>query len=418
MAVVAQDSSRHFPEGACNVTIPKVKGVRNQLLQNITPIVERSIRKGLYPGAVVLAAHNGHVIYRGVFGNRRILPNKAPMTFDTIFDLASLTKAVITTTAIMQLVERGKLDLDSPISHYWPKFAANGKGNITVRELLTHTSGLPADITLLKADQSQSEDNEINLGKKRVLNAAEHTQLINPPGKVFTYSDVNFIALGHLVEIISDENLDDYARNHIIKPLGLTRTFFLPPPDLKDKIAPTEVIKGKLRWGEVHDDNVRIMGGVSGMAGLFSTAKDLGIFAQCLLNGGRIPSSDGQKSSRHLLGPLSIIKMSSPQTPKFMTDIHGLGWDIDTRYSNRGVLFPTHSFGHTGWTGTSIWIDPTTQTWFVILTSRAHPSVPPVNQLIYDRKIIANIIASSITDIPIVKIKNTGDGELARAYKY
>lgn len=417
--VQAEDASRHFPKGVHDVEIPEVHGVRTSLLQNIAPIVEHSIKTGLYPGAVILASHHGHIIYRGVFGSRRIVPDKAPMTFNTIFDIASLTKVLVTTTAIMQLVEKGKIDLDSPVGNYWPAFNHHGKDIITVRQLLTHTSGLPAEVNFVKSNQPTTDSKQDSLpadGKTRALKGVEQQALVNTPGTVFKYSDVNFVALGRLVEIISGEQLDEYAEAHIFQPLGLRHTFYSPSEELKNEIAPTQIVDGKLRWGTVHDDTVYLMGGVAGMAGVFSTAADLGTFAQCLLNGGRIHSHNHQKKARYLLGPLTIYKMTSPQTPRQMTDIHGLGWDIDTRYSNRGVLFPIKSFGHTGFTGTSLWIDPTTQTWLVILTSRTHPTPATVNPLIYDRKAIANIIAGSLTDVPSKHLNNTGNGELARAF--
>lgn len=404
VSVSQAQSTRHFPSGMRDIFIPEVIGVRNNLLQNIAPIVERSINKGLYPGAVIIAAHRGNVIYRGVFGNQRILPNVIPMKANTIFDVASLTKVVVTTTSVMQLVERGKLDLDAPVGHYWPAFNHSGKENVTIRELLTHTSGLPADLTFAKSDHPS---------KISAIKGVEHQALLHPPGTVFKYSDVNFVALGHLVEIISGESLDDYSKNHIFKPLGMKRTFYLPPFEFKREIAPTEIIEGKLRWGEVHDATAYLMGGVSGMSGLFSDAQDLGIFAQCLLNGGRIPGTE----KKYLLGPLTIAKMTTPQTPLYMADIHGLGWDIDSKYSNRGVLFTVNSYGHTGFTGTSMWLDTTTQTWLIILTSRTHPSPAHDNPLIQDRKAIANIVAASITDVPLINLKNTEKGELTRAYK-
>ncbi|MBA2654895.1 MAG: beta-lactamase family protein [Gammaproteobacteria bacterium] len=412
---IADNAPRHFPPGTHKIFISDISGVRSKLLEKIAPIVEKSIDQGLYPGAVILASHRGHIIYRGVFGNRSIIPTVEPMTFRTIFDVASLTKPVVTTTAIMQLVEQGKLDIDLPVGCYWPAFSHNGKQGITTRELLTHTSGLAPDLTFTENIQGKISE----FGENDVYSRVEQQHLTHPPGTVFIYSDINFIALGHLVEIISHEPLNDYATKHIFQPLDMDRSFYRPPAQYKNEIAPTQMISGKLRWGQVHDDTVYFMGGVSGMAGLFSDAADLGRFAQCLVNGGRLSSGD-KSNSKYLLGPLTILKMITPQTPANMADIHGLGWDIDTRYSNRGILFPINSYGHTGWTGTSLWIDPNTETWLVILTSRTHPSPAPVNPLIHDRKAIANIIAGSIVDISIKnnlkKMTNTGKGELTRAY--
>lgn len=400
--------SRHFPRGTHEVFIAKTTGIRTELLQNIAPVIETSIAEGNYPGAVVLIGHQGNIIYRGVFGSRRILPDVAPMQFDTLFDIASLTKVVATTPAIMQLIEQGKVDIDAPVAHYWPEFANKGKANITIRELLTHTSGLPPEIPNLPDQSNESE----------TLTKITKLELQQPPGKSFIYSDVNFIVLAYLVEKISKQSFDDYVRVNIFKPLNMQNTFFLPSLKLRDHIAPTEYTDKLQRWGEVQDPTAHALGGVSGNAGVFSNANDLGIYAQALLDGGKLPREyvQGSKKLNYFLGPLAISKMTTRQTPDSMLDSRGLGWDIDSRYSNRGILFPLNSFGHTGWTGTSLWIDPGTQTWVVILTSRAHPVPAKKNQLVEDRRIIANIISASMIDVPNISLNNTGKGELDRAY--
>lgn len=390
-----------FPPGTQDVQIPTVNGVRADLLQNITSLVERSIAGDHYPGAVILVFHHGQLIYRGVFGNRRILPDIAPMSFDTIFDLASLTKVVATTPAVMQLVERGKIDLDAPVAQYWPEFAAHGKENMTIRELLTHTTGFPPDISLPEQ------------GEHAALKEIEKLKLAGTPGKEFVYSDLDFIVLGHVVEIITQQPFSQYVRNHIFKPLGMTDTGFLPSMQLRDRIAPTDFIDNKLRWGRVNDPSAYAMGGVAGNAGLFSTASDLNLYAQCLLNNGRIGKNGNGK---YLLGPLTILKMTSPQTPIRENNIRGLGWDLDSEYSNRGELLPIGSYGHTGWTGTALWIDPSTQTSIIILTSRTHPHDNNSRQIIEDRRSIANIVAGSLTDVTPGNQNNTGKGELERAY--
>lgn len=400
-------ASPNFPPGTQSITIPNVNGVRSDLLKNITSVVEHSITEGNYPGAVIVAGHHGHIIYRGVFGNRRILPNIAPMRFDTIFDLASLTKVVATTPAIMQLVEQGKLNIDAPVKQYWPEFANNGKENITIRELLTHTAGLPADITM------------VTHGETAAIHQIENLKPQHTPGTDFLYSDVDFIILAYLVEIITHERFDQYVQNHLFKPLGMNHTFFLPSNQLQDRIAPTEIINGKLHWGEVHDPTAYAMGGISGNAGLFSDATDLAIYSQWLLDGGRLPRNihHNEKKSQYILGPLTILKMITPQTTHDSKEVRGLGWDIDSYLSNRGILFPINSFGHTGWTGTSIWIDPSTRTWVIILTSRTHPALLNNNKISRDRKTIANIVAASITDISPFSLQNTYESELNRAYK-
>ncbi|MES2217814.1 MAG: serine hydrolase domain-containing protein [Pseudomonadota bacterium] len=401
-------SPRHFPAGTKEVYIATQTGVRSDLLHNIAPIVESSIAAGEYPGAVILVTHRGKIIYRGVFGNRRIMPSVAAMHFNTLFDIASLTKVVATAPAIMQLVEESKLDLDAPVAHYWPAFAQNGKSAITVRELLTHTSGLEPDLP--------TEDNQV-LGATEIYKQIENLKPKFPIGNVFVYSDINFIALGYLVERITHESLPLYTQQHIFKLIGMKDTTYLPAEKLQDRIAPTEVIRDKLRWGEVFDPTTYSMNGVSGAAGVFSDAGDINLYLQCLLNGGRAASGAKNKNMNYILGPLTILKMTTPQTRPELVEVRGLGWDIDSPYANRGVLFPINSFGHTGYTGTSVWVDPVTQTSIIILTSRTHPKPALFNKLINDRREIANIVAASITDVKTAMQSNTGAGELSRAYR-
>jgi len=431
----AQSSSgRHFPAGTRQVEIPAVKGIDGRLLTGIAPMIERAIADGEFPGAVILAAHRGHVIYSGVFGSRSILPSPEPMRFDTLFDLASLTKVVATTPAIMQLLEQGQLRLDAPVARYWPDFAAHGKGVLTIRELMTHFSGLPPDIptpVLLKLlhlppthfpgwPPEQNVDVPWK-GLPAALRLVEQAQLINSPGSKFVYSDINFIVLGYLVQRLSGETLDAYDARHIFGPLGMTDTMFNPPASLRSRIAPTEVIEGDLRWGTVHDPTAAAMGGVSGMAGLFSDAHDLSLYAQCLLHGGELtrPPVHGHAAARpvRILGPLTVMKMSTPQSPAGNPEIRGLGWDLDSSFSNRGVLFPNGSYGHTGWTGPSLWIDPATQTYLIILASRVHPTPDPEgNPLVRIRQKVADLIAGSLDDVPSSGLSNTGTGEIERAY--
>lgn len=412
-SLTSQADAPIFPRGSHEVFISNGSDVRSSNLENITLLVDQAIANGHYPGAVILVGHRGHTIYRGVFGNQSIQPYIIPMRFNTIFDIASLTKVVATTPAIMQLVERGKINLDMPVAHYWPAFAGHHKETITIRQLLTHTSGLPPEISL-----PSHPANTLTPIHQQTLILKEIAQLKPKysPGTTFLYSDVNFIILAYLVEIISGERFDIYVQNHIFKPLGMTETFFVPSTNLRNRIAPTEIVKGMPRWGQAQDPVARMMGGMSGNAGLFSTAKDLGIFAECLVNGGKLPAGKEKKRKGYLLGPLTILKMTTPQTPPQIEEVRGLGWDVDSSYTSRGNLLPIRSFGHTGWTGTSIWIDPITQTWIIMLTSRLHPVAMNGNPLIMDRRTIANIVAASITDISTNKINNTGKGELNRAF--
>ncbi|MGB7555362.1 MAG: exo-beta-N-acetylmuramidase NamZ domain-containing protein, partial [Candidatus Korobacteraceae bacterium] len=312
-----------------------------------------AVEKGRAPGAVLLVGHNGTFVYRKAFGYRSLDP-KEPMTVDTIFDMASLTKVIATTGCVMRLVQLGQVKLNDPVAKYIPEFAQNGKEEVTVRQLLTHYSGLRPDLDLKQYWSGLEE------GYKR----ANAEKLINPPGSTFVYSDINFVVLGELVQRVGGMPLDQYSQTYIFGPLGLTSTRFLPPPEWKPRIAPTERDErtGLMLRGTVHDPTARQMGGVAGDAGVFSTADDVAKFAQVLLNGGA-----------PVFSPWIVEKMTTPQQPPNLTDVRGLGWDIDSPFSsNRGELLPVGSFGHTGFTGTSLWIDPTTNTYIILLTNAVH----------------------------------------------
>jgi len=280
------------------------------------------------------------------------------MTLDTVFDVASLTKVIVTTTAVMQLVERGEIRLNDPVAKYLPEFAQNGKQDITIRQLLTHYSGLPPDLDLKTPWE----------GKETAYRMAFAETPVDPPGSRFSYSDINFIMLGALVERVSGETVDEYATRHIFVPLKMMRTRYVPPLAQRagwiEKIAPTQYDENeRMLRGVVHDPTARRMGGVAGQAGLFSTGDDLAKFAQALLNGG-----DG------ILSALSVEKMTRPEQPPSAPVLRGFGWDIDSPFSsNRGDLLPVGSYGHTGFTGTSMWIDPTTKSYIILLTNAVHP---------------------------------------------
>jgi len=298
------------------------------------------------------------------------------MTPDTIFDLASLTKP-FTAACVMHLVEHGQVRLNDPVARYLPEFARNGKQEITVRQLLTHFSGLPADLDL-KTPWS---------GHAHALQLAYEAEPVTPPGAGFLYSDINYIVLGELVARVSGMPLDKYATEHIFRPLKMETTRFDPPAEWRLRIAPTAHDEhGVLLRGVVDDPSARRMGGVAGHAGLFSTADDLARFAQAVLD------RDGS-----FLSAVSIEKMTTPQQPANSTVLRGLGWDIDSPLStNRGELLPVGSFGHTGYTGTSLWIDPSTQTYIVMLSNAVHPSGTN-NQIVSLRARVANAVAASLS---------------------
>ena len=321
----------------------------------IAGIVQEEIGAGHVPGAVIMLGERGRGTYTGVFGNQSLVPRTSPMRADAIFDIASLTK-IFTATAVMQLVESGRLVLDRPVSTYWPEFGATGKEAVTVEQLLTHTAGLRPD---LDTDEPWS-------GTAAAMRRVAEEKPVWPPGSEFLYSDIGFIALGELVRRASGEPLDVYVRRHIFRPLGMTDTGFLPPVSKRSRIVPTDRQDGVLRWGVVQDPTAYRMGGVAGDAGIFSTAGDLAKFAEMLL--GR-----GSRKGVRILRPETVARMTMPITLPGGAR-RSLGWDIGSPYSvGMDVSFGEGSYGHTGYTGTSLWIDPRGGRFLVILTSRLHP---------------------------------------------
>ena len=333
----------------------------------IDELVGAAISAKQTPGAIVVAGQGDRTLYEKAFGVRAVVPAEEPMTLDTVFDLASLTKVVATTTAVMTLIEDGRLRLNDPVAAHIPGFERYGKSGITIRHLLTHVSGLRPDVDLHPWSGYEAA---IELAKDEIPTAA--------PGETFVYSDINFFLLGDIVTRITGQSLDAYLKRVVFEPLGMRDTGFNPPKPLLPRIAPTERCSEQDAWpckrpdamplrGVVHDPTARRMGGIAGHAGLFSTARDLTRFVRMLLGHGQL---DGGR----VLSAASVRAMTSPQTPAGMTAVRGLGWDIDTQFSsNRGDLFPVGSFGHTGFTGTSIWVDPSSGGWVIFLSSRLHP---------------------------------------------
>ncbi len=323
---------------------------------DVDAVIEAEVANGTIPGAVVWIGRPGSVLHRKAYGSRQIEPRRLPMEMDTIFDAASLTKVVATTTAVMHLWEQGKIRLGDPVTAYLPKFQG-GKSDITVRDLLTHFSGLRPDVDLKPV--WSGEDTGISL--------AMVDQPVAPPGRRFIYSDINFILLAEIVRAVSGQRVDAYAAEKVFGPLGMKDTGYLPAPSLRPRIAPTERVDGRILHGVVHDPTTRYMGGVAGHAGLFTTAADLARFAEMILNGGTL---DGAR----VLQPGTVAKMTTAASPASQPDLRGLGWDIDSRFSsNRGELYPVASFGHTGFTGTSLWIDPHSRSYVILLTNSVHP---------------------------------------------
>src|SRR5574338_340620 len=356
----------------------------------VEPVINAAITEKKTPGVVLLVGRHDRIIYQKAFGNRALSPATEPMTVDTIFDLASLTKVVATTTAVMQLLEEGKVRLSDRVATFIPEFGKYGKDGITVLHLMTHVSGLRPDLDL--AEEWRGYDTAITLACEEVPTSA--------PGERFVYSDINYELLGEIVHRVSGKTLDAYVREHIFDPLGMKDTQFRPPSSLRPRIAPTELCTAfgwpcqgqdmQMLRGIVHDHTARHMDGVEGHAGLFSTAADLAVFCRMLLAGG---AANGAR----VLSPLTLNRMLSPSTPPSLRAVRALGWDMDSSFSsNRGELLPPGSFGHTGFTGTSLWIDPATGVFVVFLSNRVHPDgkgdVTPL------RARVATVVASALVD--------------------
>ena len=349
-------------------------------LAEMDTAVTQAIADGRLPGGVVWLEHRGSV-YRKSYGRRAVIPAPEPMAEDTIFDAASLTKVLATTPAIVLLIERGKVQIDAAVTNYIPEFAGDGRERVTLRHLLTHTSGLRSGLGLANAWTGRAHAIALACGEK----------LRQPPGAAFLYSDINFILLGEIVQRVSGQRLDQFVAREIYQPLKMTETGYLPDAAKLGRVAPTEnhKIEGLLR-GRVHDPTARRMGGVAGHAGVFTTAADLARYARLLLNGGEL---DGV----HIFQPESVRWMTSVQSPVTVTARRGIGWDIDSPYSSaRGKHFPVGSFGHTGWTGTSIWIDPASRTFLILLANRNHPNEGA--SVVELRARLATLAAEAITD--------------------
>ena len=343
----------------------------------IDTAVNEAIGRGELPGAVILVLHRNEVVFRKAFGQRAKQPSAVAMTMDTVFDLASLTKPIATATSIHLLAEQGKLVLTEPVARYLTEFGQNGKEKITVEQLLLHISGLIADNPV--ADYRD--------GRAKALERIHQLKPEVEPGSRFRYSDVNFIVLGELVERLAGVPLDEFAEKQIFAPLEMRDTTFRPSEKLKERAAPTEQRQGRWMVGEVHDPRAFLLGGVAGHAGLFSTADDLALFARMLLNG-------GEGKGKRILSQASVRRFTEARPVP--GGLRNLGWDVRTAYSgNRGELFPAdRGYGHTGFTGTSLWLDPTSQTAVIFLSNRVHPDGKGnVNRL---RGRVATLVAEAL----------------------
>jgi CubicO group peptidase (beta-lactamase class C family) len=351
-----------------SVRLPRVDpakgGLSTEKLQRIDSIVQEGLEQKKMPGCVVLVGQRDKIVLLKAYGNKQLEPMPEPMTTDTVFDLASLTKPIAAATSVMILFDQGKLNLDEPVAAYLPEFAVGDKEKVTVRQLLIHTSGLIPDNSLKDYDE----------GAEKAIERVFALKLQSPPGGRFAYSDMNYVVLGELVKKLSGRSVHEFSRDHIFRPLGMNETTYLPGDDLKSRAAPTEQRDGKWMQGEVHDPRAFKLGGVAGHAGLFSTAEDLAIYASMML--GR-----GERDGKRILSEDVWKQMTVPnKVPARRAGgaeyqgLRGLGWDMKTGYSiNRGESFSPAAFGHGGFTGTAIWIDPEKDRFLIFLSNRLHP---------------------------------------------
>ncbi|KHE67152.1 serine hydrolase, partial [Halobacillus sp. BBL2006] len=328
-------------------------GMRGEPLNEIDDVLKSAIDEKVMPGAVAFVARRGHVVKKEAYGYAVQYQDDAftevadpiPMNEDTIFDLASISK-LFTTTAAMKLYEEGKFKLDDPFAKYIPEFSANGKESVTIEQLMTHTSGFKPWIPLYTVEGTREDR----------LQYVLQYPLQNKPGSEYTYSDLNMITLGALVERLSGMRLDQYVKKEITAPLGMDDTMYNPPESLKDRIAATEYqpwTDRGLVWGEVHDESAWSLDGVAGHAGVFSTASDLAKFAHMFL-------MDGKYGGTRILEPETIDLLTENRIPQFPGDDHGLGWELQQGWFMDGLSEST-TLGHTGYTGTSIVVSPTNQ---------------------------------------------------------
>lgn len=360
------------------LTTPESVGMSSQQLQRIDEIVAEGLSQKKMPGCVVCVGRRGHIVWLRAYGHRQVQPTELPMTTDTVFDMASITKPVATATSIMLLVERGQLQLSDKVSSLISEFAAHGKEAITVRDLLIHQSGLIAD----------NPSSDYDHGTEEAFRRIYDLKLVAPTGSKFIYSDVNFILLGDIVRRVSNRPLNEFARDNVFYRLGMCESGYLPDAALRLRAAPTEQRAGQWIQGDVHDPRAFKLGSVAGHAGLFSTATDLAVYAQMMLN-------RGEYCGVRILTPQTVDQMTRGE--KVSSGIRGLGWDKRTGFSsNRGERLSDSAFGHGGFTGTVLWIDPELDLFFIFLSNRVHPNGKgSVNQLAGK---IATVAGESILD--------------------
>ena len=344
-----------------------------------------------FPGAVVAVGNHSRIALLAAVGHYG-LDDPRPMTAETVFDLASLTKVIGLTTACMLLVDQKKLDLDAPVQRYLPEFTGKGKDKVTIRHLLTHSSGMPAWRPLFRETET----------REAALALVDSTPLDTVPGVRYVYSDLGAIVLTQVVERITKTRIDQYLDTAVFKPLGMTTTRYLPPADWIDRIAPTEMdtaFRHRMIRGEVHDENTGRLGGISGHAGLFSTASDLARFAQWVLSMWDPEDGTDRACGRRLCPNHTRFNLRYFTTRQELPpgSSRTLGWDTPSENSSAGTKMSAHAFGHTGFTGTSIWLDPDRDLFIILLTNRVHPT--RANTKIREvRPHVADLVVDALTN--------------------
>jgi CubicO group peptidase (beta-lactamase class C family) len=379
--------------GGLPMKTPRAVGMSSERLAKIDHVVERGISAGGYPGASVVVGRRGAAVWEKGFGKLSWESGSARVSADrTIYDLASLTKVVGTTTAIMVLYDEGKIRLDDPVSVYIPEFSGGSKDRVTVRMLLEHRSGLPAGRDLWRSAHSPEE------ARAEVIS----TSLGCEPGRCYEYSDLGADMLGFIVEAASGERLDHFLAERVFQPLGMTDTFFRPADSLKTRIAPTEVAppRGYPLQGEVHDENAYALGGVAGHAGLFSTAADLAVFAQMMLNG-------GEYAGTRIVADSTVALFT-----KRAAGTRALGWDTCAGSGGCGQYLGEDAYGHTGFTGTSLWLDPDRDMFVVLLTNRVHEA-----RAKRPAKVISDVRAD-LADAAALAVTDYADGPMVMPAKF
>lgn len=362
---------------------PASAGFAATLPHTLDSLGAAAVADSTAPAIAIAVGRWGHLVHLRGYGRLTYAPDAPRVDEHTRFDMASLTKVIATTTAAMMLEDAGTLDIDRTVASYVPELTAPDKQHITVRMLLTHSGGFEAYAPLWHTLR----------GRAAYLQAINSRPLAYPPGTKSIYSDWDYVLMQAVIERITGEPLDVFTHERVFAPLGMTETGFRPDTALRPHIAPTEIdtARGGLMWGVVHDENAWALGGVAGHAGLFSSARDLAVFAQMLLQG-------GSYGPVHLIAPTTVARWTARQST---ISSRALGWDTPSDHSSAGHFFSPRSYGHTGFTGTSIWADPERGVWVVLLTNRVYPTRRNEKHIAL-RRAVADAVQRAITDAPLV----------------